>query len=362
VKTLLVTLVAVVVTGCSGTASSSPTVSAGSTPAASTTTAPGGTAGSVTATAHRAARGGLAAVVTAETEHAVLEVSPVTGRVLRRVAVTGDPTTLAAAPTGPVVACSPAAGTVTLLSWPGLRPVAALHRFRTPEIAAIAPDGEWALVSDAAGTVSAIRLSSHRIADRVWVGRGAHHMAISPDGRVAWVALGETAHTIVRLDITDPKHLRVAGRVHPRTASHDLAFSPSGKTVWVTSSDAPYVTVYTAATGRPVASVPAGTAPQHVAFSQATPARAYVASGYGRSLEMVDIASGRILHRATLPYGSFNLSTAGSIVATTSLLDGKVAILQAGNLRPRLSVTVAPEAREIVLLRTPGPSGSSRAH
>jgi YVTN family beta-propeller protein len=295
-------------------------------------------------------------VVTAETEHAVLEVSPATGRVLRRVAVTGDPTTLAAAPAGPVVVCSPAAGTVTLLSWPGLRPVAALHAFRTPEIAAITPDGEWALVSDAAGTVSTIQLSTQRIVDRLRVGRGAHHMAISPDQRVAWVALGETAHTIVRLDITDPRHLRVAGRLDPRTAAHDLAFSPSGRTVWVTSSDTRYVTVYNAATGRPVATVPAGAAPQHVAFSQTTPARAYIASGYGRSLEMVDAASGRILHRAALPYGSFNLSTVGSMVAATSLLDGKVTVLNAGTLRPRLSVTVAPQAREIVLLRTPGTS------
>jgi DNA-binding beta-propeller fold protein YncE len=205
--------------------------------------------------------------------------------------------------------------------------------------------------------VSTIQLSSHRIVDRVWVGRGAHHMAISPDQRVAWVALGETATTIVRLDITDPKHLRFAGHLHPRTASHDLAFSPSGRTVWVTSSDAPYVTIYTAATGQPVATVPAGTAPQHVAFSQTTPARAYITSGYGRALEMVDAATRHILHRAAVPYGSFNLSALGSVVATTSLLNGRVTILNAANLRPRRSTTVAPEAREIVLLRKPGSSG-----
>jgi YVTN family beta-propeller protein len=358
-KTLLVILVAIVVAGCSGTASSCPTLSARSTPPASTTTAPAGTANSVTATAHRAAWSIPVAVVTAETEHAVLEVSAVTGRVLRRVTVTGDPTTLAAAPTGPVVVCSPAAGAVTVLSWPGLRPVAVLHRFQTPEIAAITPDGEWALVSDAAGTVSTIQLSNDRIVDRVWVGRGAHHMAVSPGQRVAWVALGETAHTIVRLNITDPKHLRLAGRLHSRTASHDLAFSPGGKTVWVTSSDAPYVTIYNAATERPVATVPAGTAPQHVVFSLTTPARAYVASGYGRSLEMVDAATRHILHRAALPYGSFNLSTLGSVVVTTSLLNGRVTILNAANLRPRprLSTAVAREAREIVLLRKPGTSG-----
>jgi DNA-binding beta-propeller fold protein YncE len=351
-KTLLATLIVVVVAGCSGTASSSPTGSDRTTPPASSTTASAGTVGSAaTATGHAAGRGAPAAVITAETEHAVLEVSPTTGRVLRRAPVTGDPTTLAAAPTGPVVVCSPAAGTVTVLSWPELRPVAVLHRFHTPEIAAVTPDGERALVSDAAGTVSTIRLSTDHIVDRVWVGRGAHHMSISPNQRAAWVALGETASTIVRLDITNPEHLRVAGHVHPRTAAHDLAFSPSGKTVWVTSSNAPYVTIYNAATGRPAATVPAGAAPQHVVFSQTTPARAYIASGYGRSLEMVDVASGRILHRASLPYGSFNLSTFGSIVATTSLLDGKVTFLNNSNLRPRLTTTVAPEAREIVLLR-----------
>jgi hypothetical protein len=311
----------------------------------------------VSTTTHSAARGAPVAVVTAETEHAVLEVSSITGRLLRRVRVAGDPTTLAAAPTGPVVICSPAAGTVTILSWPRLRPVAVLHRFHTPEIASITPDGEWALISDAIGTVSTIQLSTDRIVDRVWVGRDAHHVAISPDQRIAWVALGETASTIVRLDITDPRPLRATGRLYPRVASHDLAFSPNGKSVWVTSSAAPYVTIYHAASGRPIATVPAGTAPQHVAFSQTTPARAYITSGYGRSLEMVDVNSGRILRRAALPYGSFNLSISGSTVATTSLLDGKVTVLGAASLRAHLSARIAPQAREIVLLRGPGTSG-----
>jgi hypothetical protein len=125
----------------------------------------------------------------------------------------------------------------------------------------------------------------------------------------------------------------------------------------VTSSAAPYVTIYRAADGRPIATIPAGTAPQHVAFSQTTPARAYITSGYGRSLEMVDVNSRRILRRVALPYGSFNLSTNGSTVATTSLFDGNVSVLGAANLRPRLSATIAPRAREIVLLRGPGTSG-----
>jgi YVTN family beta-propeller protein len=357
-KLFFALLLAVMLSGCSATATTPKgSTRTSSAPSTGTTITQPDTAGSAAITVHRAAVGVPLAVVTAETDHAVLEVSPFTGQVLRRVPVTGDPTTLAAGPTGPVVVCSPAAGTVTVLSWPGLRPTAVLHSFHRPEIAAVTPDGEWALVSDAAGTVSTIQLSTDRVVDRVWVGRDAHHMAVSSDQRSAWVALGENAGTIVRLDATHPNHLRVVGDIHPRVAVHDLAFAPSGKTVWVTSAAAPDVIVYDAANGRPIATVPAGTAPQHVVFSHAAPARAYISSGYGRSLEMVDVASRRILHRASLPYGSFNLSTWGSVVATTSLFDGKVSVFHAANLRPRLSATVAPAAREIVLLRRIGTSG-----
>lgn len=346
-KLLPALLLAAVLSGCSTTATS--TGSTTSAPARATV-APAATSGSGTTTAQAPSLGVPVAVVTAETEHAVLEVSPRTGRVLRRVAVTGDPTTLAG-PTGPVVVCSPDAGTVTILSWSGLQRIAVLHRFHRPEVSAITPDGEWALISDSAGTISTINLTTDRIVDRVWVGRGAHHMAVSPDERSTWVALGETAGTIVRLDSTHPDRLHVIGHIHPRLAAHDLAFAPNGKTVWVTSAAAPYVTVYDAAKSRPVATVPAGTAPQHVAFGQTSPTRAYISSGYGGSLEMVDAASHRILHSASLPYGSFNLSVWGRVVATTSLFDGKVTVFNAANLRRRFSTTVAPAAREIVLLR-----------
>ncbi len=125
----------------------------------------------------------------------------------------------------------------------------------------------------------------------------------------------------------------------------------------MTSAAAPYVTVYDAATARPMATVPAGKAPQHVAFSQTTPSRAYISSGYGQGLEMVDASSRRILTRASVPYGSFNLSVWGSVVATTSLFDGKVTVFRAATLRPLLSATVAPAAREIVLIRRIGTSG-----
>jgi DNA-binding beta-propeller fold protein YncE len=290
------------------------------------------------------------ALVTAEGEDDVLAVSLRGGRVIGRVRLAAHPTTVAAGATGPAVAVSPQAGTVTILRPRTLRPIAVLRGFRSPQIAAVAPGGHWALVSDAAaGSVSAIDLDTGRIADRVRVGRGAHHLAISPDGAAAWVALGETARTIVTLDCSDMLRLRVTGRLRPRAAAHDLAFSPSGAAVWVTSAAEPYVTVFDAASGRPLARIPAGAPPQHVAFAGPGIPRAYIASGYGSSLEMVDPGSRRVVRRTALPYGSFNLAVAGGVVVTTSLLDGRVTELAAATLRRRMQRTVAPAARAVAI-------------
>jgi DNA-binding beta-propeller fold protein YncE len=290
------------------------------------------------------------ALVTAEGEDEVLAVSVPGGRVLRRVRLAAAATTVAAGGSGPAVAVSPRSGMVTILRPRTLRPATVLHSFRSPQIAAVAPGGDWALVSDAAaGSVSAIDLRTGRVADRVWVGHGAHHLALSPDGGAAWVALGETARTIVTLDCSDMRRLHVTGRIHPPVAAHDLAFSPGGATVWVTSAAEPYVTVLDAASGRPVARIPAGAPPQHVAFGGPGKAHAYIASGYGSSLEMVDPRSGRVMHRATLPYGSFNLAVAGGVVVTTSLLDGRVTEFSAATLRRRVEHAVAPAARAVAI-------------
>jgi len=290
------------------------------------------------------------ALVTAEGEDEVLAVSLPGGRVTGRVRLAARPTTVAAGAVGPAVAVSPESGTVTILRPRTLRPVAVLRGFRSPQIAAVAPGGHWALVSDAgAGTVAAIDLDTGRIADRVRVGHGAHHLAISPDGAAAWVALGETARMIVTLDCSDMLRLRVTGRLHPPATAHDLAFSPSGATVWVTSAAAPYVTVFDAVSGRPLARVPAGAPPQHVAFAGPGSPRAYIASGYGSALEMVDPGSRRVVRRTALPYGSFNLAVAGGVVVTTSLLDGRVTELAAATLRPLVQRTVAAEARAVAI-------------
>jgi hypothetical protein len=54
----------------------------------------------------------------------------------------------------------------------------------------------------------------------------------SPDGRRTWVALGETAHTIVVLDTSMPTRPRVVARMRLPSPGHDLMFAPDGRTVW----------------------------------------------------------------------------------------------------------------------------------
>jgi DNA-binding beta-propeller fold protein YncE len=287
------------------------------------------------------------AIVAAETANEVLAVSlgPHGGHILRRVRVT-DPLMVAAPLHGPAVVVDPH-GTVTLLGWHSLRTVKVFHGFSDPQVARIAPGDRYAYVADGGnGTISVIDLARRRIVGRVHVGLLAHHMAFSPDGRRLWIALGEVATTVVRLDTSDLAHPRVAGRLRPRFPAHSVGFAPDGRTVWLSSARVPYVTAYDAATGRVVKVIRAGRAPQEVAFSGA---RALLTSGYGSSIEAVLWRSYRRLGTVPMPYGSFNLATYGGRVVTSSLLTGYVTELDVGTLHRLWAVKVAPETRYVAI-------------
>jgi YVTN family beta-propeller protein len=247
---------------------------------------------------------------------------------------------------GPAVVVDPH-GTVTLLGWHSLRPIKVFRGFSDPQVARIAPGDRYAYVADGGnGTISVIDLARRRIVDRVQVGLLAHHMSFSPDGRRLWIALGEVARTVVRLDTSDLAHPRIAGRLHPRFFAHSVGFAPDGRTVWLSSARAPYVTVYDAATGSVVKVVRAGRAPQEVAFSGA---RALLTSGYGSSLQAVLWRTYRRLGTVRMPYGSFNLATFGGQVVTSSLFTGQVVELEAGTLRRFWTAKVAPETRYVAI-------------
>jgi DNA-binding beta-propeller fold protein YncE len=294
-----------------------------------------------------AARGGGSpvALVTAETQNQLLAVALPSGRVLKRLPMPADPENVAVVGAKWAVVVSPRAGAVTVLSTPSLRIVRVLRGLASPHIVAETADSQGAYVTDdASGRLDVIRLSGRpRVVRSVFVGAGAHHLAISPSGNELWVALGERARTIVVLDVSDPWRPRVVGHFDPGFAAHDLAFSSDWR-VWVTAADRRFVTVFDSRTRRPVARIPAGAPPQHVAFG---PIReAFLTSGYSGSLEIVDRFSGRVLRTVHVPYGSFNVATTGSLVVTSSLLRGTLTELtDDGALQ--MSRRVAPAARGV---------------
>jgi len=56
-------------------------------------------------------------------------------------------------------------------------------------------------------------------------------------------------------------------------------------------------------------------------------------------------AHGRVVRSRRIPYGSFNVTTAGGLVVTSSLLRGTLTELNS-RLRPLRTVKVAPAARD----------------
>ncbi|HZT84994.1 MAG TPA: hypothetical protein VE984_06180 [Gaiellaceae bacterium] len=290
------------------------------------------------------------ALVTAETANEVVAVSlgPHGGRVLRRVRLPGA-LMIAAPLRGPAVVVS-TTGTVTLLAWHSLRPVEVFHAFRSPRVTAVAPGGRLAYVTDErTGDLSVIDLARGRIVDRVFVGVRAHHLGISPDGRRIWVALGESATTIVRLDSSNPREPRVVGRFRPRFGAHDVAFAPDGKTVLVTSPSGSTVAAYSPGGRRPrlLWYAGAGRSPEHVAF---TGGSALITSGYSSSLETLSLRSpSRAPDVTRVPYGSFNLATYGGDVVTTSLFTGQVTELRVRGLHRLWTAKVAPAARYVAI-------------
>jgi DNA-binding beta-propeller fold protein YncE len=291
----------------------------------------------------RPAGGSPVALVTAESENELLAVSLPDGKVLRRVRLPVDPENVDVQPSGPAIVVSTKGGAVSILRPRTLRPIRVLRGFRKPHIAAIAPDGEWAYVTDdGSGLLSVIELARPAIVDQVFVGIGAHHLCFSPDEQRVWVALGEHARTIVVLDTSRPGRPRVVTRFDPGFSAHDLAFSRDGRRVWVTSDAGSRAGVFGSASRRLLFTVPVGPPPQHVAFG----ARgfAYLTSGYGSRIVMAD-ARGRIVRSAWIPHGSFNVTTAGGLVVTSSLLRGTLTELN-DRLRLLRTVKVAPAARD----------------
>lgn len=291
------------------------------------------------------------ALVTSERRNVLIAIDARTGRVLRRLRTPADPENVVAGRLAVLV--SPAAHAVSVVDPHTLRLVARLRRFAFPHIPIQSPHPGVAYVSDeAAGTITPVRLADAHTLAPVRVGLGAHHMAVSPDGRRLWVALGESASTVVRLDVSRPGRPRVIARWQPGFAVHDLAFSPTGTEVWLSSAAGPDVVVVDAVSLRVRMRIHVGPPPQHIAFAGSS---VYLTSGYAGRIERVAVATGRVLARAATPHGSFELDAQGGYVMTASLLTGAVTSFTP-DLRRRWTETLGPATRDLALV---APSANS---
>jgi len=289
------------------------------------------------------------ALVTDETQNRLLLVDLPSGHIARQQTLPPDPEDIATDPYGGlVIVVSSRAGKVTVLARDTLRPLKTFGGFDEPHIVAISPDGQHAYVSDdALGTVTAIRLSDLRITGTVRVGAGAHHMTFSPDQQRVWVALGESATRVAILDTSDVEHPRLIGYFTPGFPVHDLSFSPDGRQVWLTSAGGQDVTSVDSGDRKALFRVAVGAPPQHISFAGRF---AYLTSGYGATIERADATTGRVVARASSPYGSFELAAADGFVVTSSLLRGTLAIYRP-DLEPIRVVKVAPATREVAISR-----------
>jgi DNA-binding beta-propeller fold protein YncE len=284
------------------------------------------------------------AFVTADTEAHVAVVGLAARRVLRRIGTVEDPRSIERSPAGRwAIVCHTSAGAISLLELDARRVRRVLRGFGRPRYTAFGPDGRVAYVSDSgAGEVAVVDVLAGRVLRRVTVGGGARHLGLTPDGRTLWVALGSSADQITVVDTTEARVPRPVGSIHLPFLAHDVAFSPSGRRAWVTAGREPRVAVFSTSTHAPVRTLPADAAPQHVTFG---PANAYIASGNGRTVTTIALSDGRVLRRARVPSGSYNIQRTGQRVITPSLGTGALTLLDPSG-RAITSIHVARQTHD----------------
>jgi hypothetical protein len=113
------------------------------------------------------------------------------------------------------------------------------------------------------------------------------------------------------------------------------------------------VRIFDAITRRPLKALYGGAAPQHVAFiPYSKHDHAYVTSGDDGTMRVFSLPTTRLLRSVRLPTGSFNVSTFGSLVVTSSLTRGTLTELSDAG-RVILNERVARSARDVAVAAVP---------
>ena len=278
------------------------------------------------------AGGGVVALVTADLESHLVAVDAGSGRVVKRIPVSPGPRSIERNGFGQAVVAHTAYGRVSILDAATLTVAGQVTGLGEPRYTAMHPTEKLAYVSESKrGAVAVIDLVRLRVVGRVAVPGPARHLSLSADGLRLWVALGARSTHVAVIDVSAARGPRLVRTIQPPFLAHDVVWAPGDEHVWVTSGAASEIAVYARNGRHPLRRLPAGTAPQHVAFLGS---RAYVASGEDGSVRVHRLDGSVVRRDVKVPVGSFNVSfsgsdeTFGSPVGVTPSLDrGTVCLL-----------------------------------
>jgi DNA-binding beta-propeller fold protein YncE len=255
------------------------------------------------------AGGGVVALVTADLESHLVAVDTSSGRIVKRIPVSPGPRSIERHGSGRVLVAHTASGQASILDAATLTVVGQVTGLGEPRYAAMHPTERLAYVSESKrGAVAVIDLVRFRVVGRAHVPGPARHLSLSADGLHLWIALGTTATHVAVLDVSAARSPRLVRTIQPPFLAHDVVWAPGDEHVWVTSGARSELAVYARDARAPLLRLPAGSAPQHVAFLGS---RAYVASGMDGSVSVHRLDGSVVRRGVTVPVGSYNISFSG---------------------------------------------------
>jgi DNA-binding beta-propeller fold protein YncE len=160
-------------------------------------------------------------------------VSPMQGRVVRRIAVRGFTHHTAVSPDGKyAVAVHSGAGGISVIDLDGMAVVKEMQTGHSPNYAVFSRNGGRLFVSNAAsGMVSEIDTRDWRIKREIAVGKEPEHMVLAPDGATLYVAnIGDGQVAAVNLDSG-----AVKARYSIGAQPHGLDISADGRWLFASS-------------------------------------------------------------------------------------------------------------------------------
>ena len=268
--------------------------------------------------------GGSVALVTADLEDRVVVLDPSSARTLARIRTAPGPRSIEAVDSRLAVVAHTQAGRVSVVDAAAREVRFEIDGFGAPRYTAVHPNRRIAYITDsAAAEVVALDVRRGRILSRARVPGPARHVSIAPDGSALWTALGSKAERIAVLEVHESGRPRLQCTFTPTFLAHDVVFAPDGRLVWVTSGAGHRIALYRAASPTVVRFIHADRAPQHVAFVGDL---AFVASGDDGTVRIHRL-DGRLVRRADVPVGSYNVSYGRRRVVTPSLSLGTVSLL-----------------------------------